>query len=98
MKLRRPSPALVLAFIALCVALAGTAYAASRITSSKQIKNGVITYAKLSKGARKSIQHNAGARSVAYEAFRKKGPERQGSNAVVKVASLTVPGGVSVIN
>ncbi len=42
MKLRPPSPALVLSIIAIVVACAGTAYAATRITSSSQIRNGVI--------------------------------------------------------
>jgi hypothetical protein len=43
MKLRRPSPALVVSTIALIVACAGSAYAATIITSSDQIKNGVVT-------------------------------------------------------
>ncbi|MDQ3849819.1 MAG: hypothetical protein M3296_04285 [Actinomycetota bacterium] len=43
MKLRPPSPALVISVIALVVACAGTAYAATKITSSRQIKNGVVT-------------------------------------------------------
>jgi hypothetical protein len=42
MKLRRPSPALVISITALVVACAGSAYAATVITSSDQIKNGVI--------------------------------------------------------
>lgn len=42
MKLRRPSPALVISCIALVVAGTGTAVAATKITSSKQIKNNVI--------------------------------------------------------
>ncbi len=47
MKPRWPSPALVVSIIALVVACAGTAYAAVIITSSSQIKNGVITGADL---------------------------------------------------
>lgn len=47
MKLRRPSPALVVSIIALVVACAGTAYAATQITSSSQIKNGIVTGADL---------------------------------------------------
>ncbi len=43
MKLRRPSPALVISIAALVVACTGTAVAASIITSSAQIKNGIIT-------------------------------------------------------
>lgn len=42
MKLRRPSPALVISIAALVVACTGSAVAASIITSSAQIKNGAI--------------------------------------------------------
>ncbi len=42
----RPSPALVVAIIALCVALAGTAYAATKI-GTKNIRNGAVTTKKL---------------------------------------------------
>jgi hypothetical protein len=48
---RRPSPALIVAVVALVAALTGTATAASvLITKSSQIKNGVITGKKLKKG------------------------------------------------
>ncbi len=43
MKSRAPSPALVISFVALFVALSATAFAATRITSSAQIKRGVVT-------------------------------------------------------
>jgi hypothetical protein len=47
-----PSPALVIASLALVVALGGTATAARvMITSSKQIKDGIITSGKLKDGA-----------------------------------------------
>lgn len=42
MKLRRPSPALVISFIALTVAFTSTAFAATIIRSSSQIKNNTI--------------------------------------------------------
>lgn len=45
MKLRRPSPALVISIVALVVASAGTAVAATIITSTSQIRNGVVTSA-----------------------------------------------------
>ncbi|MBA3328563.1 MAG: hypothetical protein H0T43_09720 [Solirubrobacterales bacterium] len=52
MKLGRPSPALVVATIALVVALGGTGYAqVQRITKSNQIKNGVVTGAKIRDGS-----------------------------------------------
>ena len=54
---RRPSPALVVAIIAVIAACAGTAVAARiLITSSKQIKNGVITKADLSTALRKQLR------------------------------------------
>ncbi|MGH2917891.1 MAG: hypothetical protein ACRDLS_04725 [Solirubrobacteraceae bacterium] len=43
MKTRAPSPALVISIIALVVACSATAYAATIITSSSQIKRGVVT-------------------------------------------------------
>lgn len=59
---RRPSPAMIVALVALTVAMSGTAVAASNvlITSSKQIKNGVIGTADLSKKARTSLTGKAG--------------------------------------
>lgn len=46
----RPSPASLLALIALVAALAGTAYAAKKI-GTNQLKNGAVTTKKLKKGA-----------------------------------------------
>jgi hypothetical protein len=46
----RPSPAMVVAVIALVVALSGSAVAATLITRSSQIRNGVITSADLANG------------------------------------------------
>ena len=50
MKLRRPSPALVISCVALAVACTGTAVAATVITSSGQIKNGAVTGADIRNG------------------------------------------------
>jgi hypothetical protein len=62
-RLRRPSPALAIAFVALVFSIAGTATAAKfLITSSRQIKNGVIQTADLSKKARNALK---GARGPA---------------------------------
>lgn len=53
--LRRPSPALVVSFVALLVALGGTSYAAFSLpkdsVGTKQIKNGAVTNSKLKSGA-----------------------------------------------
>lgn len=54
MKLRRPSPALVISCIALVVASSGTAFAATIITSSSQIKNGAVTGADIRNGTIRS--------------------------------------------
>lgn len=43
-----PSPAMIVALVALTVALGGSAYAATKI-GTKQIRNGAVTQAKLSK-------------------------------------------------
>jgi len=58
----RPSPAMIVALVALLVATSGTAVAASKvlITSSSQIKNGAISSADLSKKARKSLAGKTG--------------------------------------
>lgn len=48
--IKRPSPALVIAILALFLATSGSAYAASKITTS-QIKNGAITESKIAKHA-----------------------------------------------
>ncbi|MEA2233130.1 MAG: hypothetical protein QOD83_2946 [Solirubrobacteraceae bacterium] len=55
MKLRRPSPALVISVTALAVACAGTAYAATIITSSDQIKNGVIQSGDIKNGSVQNV-------------------------------------------
>ena len=47
---KRPSPALVVASVALIVAMAGTSYAASQI-GTNQIKNGAVTNAKIKNAA-----------------------------------------------
>jgi hypothetical protein len=59
---RRPSPAMIVALVALSVAMSGTAVAASKVlvTSSAQIKNGVVGTADLSKKARKALAGKTG--------------------------------------
>ena len=112
MKLRRPSPALVISCIALIAALSGTAYAATKITSTKQIKNGVILSADIKNGTihgrdirkgtitadkLKTASAAAGGAQTAYHAIRKVGPLGAPANAGVNVASLTVPAGAYVV-
>jgi len=107
MKLRRPSPALVISCIALIVACAGTAYAKTLITSSSQIKNGVVTSADVRNGSLRGTDLKngtitsdklktppaAGGPSTAYQVVRKLGPQGAPANQVIKIASMTVPAG-----
>jgi hypothetical protein len=58
---RLPRPGLVLGFIAVLLAMGGSAFAANLITSS-QIKNGTIQAKDLSKKARKQLRGNRGRR------------------------------------
>jgi len=108
MKLRRPSPTLVISFIALVAACSGTAVAATLITSKQirngtiqniDIKKGTIQASKLSKGVQASIAKPAAAAApkTALEVVRKSGPENQPANQVLRVASLTIPAGAYVI-
>ena len=112
MKLRRPSPALVISCIALVAACAGTAYAATSVTSTKQIRNGIILSADIKDG---SVQGRdirkgtitadklrgapaaAGGAQTAYHAIRKVGPLNAPANVGVNAASLTVPAGAYVV-
>ncbi len=55
MKLRRPSPAMMIAIIALIAACTGTAFAATIITSSSQIKNGVVTSGDVKNGSLRGV-------------------------------------------
>lgn len=59
--LKRPSPALVVACLALFVAGAGSATAARDLIGGKQIKNGSIELKDLSKKARKALRRGAKA-------------------------------------
>ncbi len=109
MKVRRPSPALVISIVALVAACAGSAVAATVITS-KQIRNGTIQNIDIKKGTIQSSKFSRGVQNTlkrkggggggsttAYEMIRKSGPENQPPNAEVRVASLTVPAGAYVI-
>lgn len=109
MKLRRPSPALVISIVALVAACAGTAVAATVITTA-QIKNGTIQNVdikdntiqskKLSKGIQNILAKKPAAAvpaKIAYEQVRKAGPENQPANVLSRVTSITVPAGAYVV-
>ena len=109
MKLRAPSPALVIAFIALLVSLSATAYAATRITRSSQIKNNIIKSVDIrnqtlstkdfSKSTLKRIDSGGGSSSAAaaVEGVRKVGPLGNPANSLRGVATLTITKGAYVI-
>jgi hypothetical protein len=63
MKLRTPSPALAISIIALGVALGGTAYAATVITS-KDIRNGTIQNVDIKKGTIQSTRLSSGLQNI----------------------------------
>ena len=109
MKLRRPSPALVISIVALVAACAGSAVAATVITSSQirngtiqniDIKAGTISSSKLTKGVQNILNRKPAAaptNKLAYEVVRKAGPENQPINVLSRVTSLKVPAGAYAI-
>jgi hypothetical protein len=70
-KPKMPSPAMIVALLALCVALGGSAYAASKINgnnirngtiSGKKLKNRTITSSKISRTTIKALKNRRGLR------------------------------------
>jgi hypothetical protein len=63
--LRKPSPSVAIAFVALLLALGGTAYAGSTLQKNsvgpKQIKNGAVTSTKIARGAVGTANLKSGA-------------------------------------
>jgi hypothetical protein len=63
--MKAPSPALVVAVVALFVALGGTTYAATSLpknsVGTKQLKNGAVTAQKISKAATKALKAGSGS-------------------------------------
>jgi hypothetical protein len=105
MKLGRPSPALVVSCVALVVACAGTAYGATLITSTTQVKNGAVQSADIKDGSLQGrdikngtitankLKSAPSGDTTTYTAVRKAGPEGQPANQLIRVATLTVPPG-----
>jgi hypothetical protein len=79
MKLRTPSPALVISIVSLCVALGGSAYAATVITSS-QIKNGTIQNVDIKKGTIQSNRLSSGLQNVLSKKTGNSGASVSGSS------------------
>jgi hypothetical protein len=83
-RLRRPSPALVVALIALFVALGGTTYAATSLPENSvgtaQIKNGAVTKEKIAKNTRASLRGSRGARGATGQPGANGIDGRNGSN------------------
>jgi hypothetical protein len=108
MKLRRPSPALVISIVALVAACTGSAVAATLITSSqikdgtiqsKDIKMGSIQSGRLSKGLQNILLKKSApvTPKAAIEHVRKAGPENQPPGNLLRVTSVTVPAGAYVV-
>jgi hypothetical protein len=108
MKLRRPSPALVISIAALVAACAGSAVAATMITGSQiknetiqnvDIKKGTIQSGRLTKGVQNLLNKKAPppTSKIAYEQVRKAGPENQPANVFAEVTTLKVPAGAYVV-
>lgn len=105
MKLRRPSPALVISIAALVAACATSAYAATVITSaqikdgtiqSRDIKANSIQSGRLSPGVQNILKKKSAPAPpplVVTEHIRKAGPENQPAGQMLRVTSVTVPGG-----
>lgn len=98
--MRRPTPSIVISIIALVVATAGTATAASvLIKNSSQIKSGAISGSDIKKNAITSDKLSSGVRSlinssvVATEAVRRSGPEVKNGGQSLVVAMPNVPPG-----
>ena len=70
---RRPSPAMIVAIIALCLAIGGTAVAGGKLklgknaVKTKNIKNGAVTEAKIANGAISSGKLAGSAKSIWVE-------------------------------
>src|SRR4051812_39725336 len=62
MRLRRPSPSMLVALSALFVALAGTGTAATLLITSAQIKDGTIQLVDMSAKARSELKGTRGTR------------------------------------
>jgi hypothetical protein len=80
MKLGTPSPALVISIVALCVALGGSAYAATQITS-KEIRNGTIQNVDIKKGTIQSNRLSGGLQNVLKKGSSLGGSSVSGSSA-----------------
>ena len=106
-RLKRPSPSMVVALLALTVALSGTATAATvLIQSSSQIKDGAVAKADIARDAINSPRVKDGSLSAAdlskaavkgigptaLEAVRTSGPEKLPADASAKIVTLELDG------
>src|SRR5512133_1733431 len=100
-QLALPSPAMIVALVALIVALAGSAYAAKKIGSrqlkrnavtTKKIKNKAVTTAKLANGAVTTDKLSEGERSEGF-VTNQSGPLSLPAATNTTLASLSLPPG-----
>jgi hypothetical protein len=102
MKLRVPSPAVVISTGALIAAIGGTAYAATLITSSSQIKDGIVSSGDIQDGTIRRVDLAPGLAKLtttgALEGTRPSGPANQPANVLAKIGSITIPAGSYIIS
>lgn len=101
-RLRRPSPALIVACLALFVALGGTGYAAMRLprnsVGAHQLRKGAVTAPKLGRSAIKMLQHKLGKRGPRGAQGAQGAPGSPGATgAVGPQGSPGAPGATKVV-
>ena len=94
---RRPSHATIVAYLALFVALGGSAIAASGAITGKQIKNGTITAADIKKGSIKGVDLAKNTLTGTQINESKLGPVPNATNAVnaTNAGNANTVGGVT---
>jgi hypothetical protein len=94
-RLRRPSHATAVAYLALFVALGGVSYAALKLPANsvgtKQLRKHAVTLAKISASARKSLHGAAGARGPAGAAGTKGDSGPRGATGPAGTTGATGP-------
>jgi hypothetical protein len=95
----RPSPAMVLAFVALLVALGGTSYAAIQLPANsvgaKQMKKNAVNSAKVKNGSLKAADFATGQLPATHVTVREGTPAMNRANAGCQPGERAVGGGAA---